>query len=49
MVFFFDFDIFSIAPISTGAPVAATVARRSSPTVSIFTSAGDTQEPSCFW
>ena len=26
-VFFFDFDIFSIAPISTGSPVAASVAR----------------------
>ena len=30
-VFFFDFDIFSIAPISIGSPVAASVARRASP------------------
>ena len=27
-VFFFDFDIFSMEPISTGSPVAASVARR---------------------
>ena len=36
----FDFDIFSMAPISTGAPVAISDAWRASPTCSIFTSAG---------
>ena len=41
-----DFDIFSIGPISTGAPVAISEARRVSPTVSIFTSAGVAQAPS---
>ena len=44
-VFFFDFDIFSIEPISIGSPVAASVARRASPMPSIFTSAGSTQSP----
>ena len=45
MVFFFDFDIFSIEPISTGSPVATSVARRASPRPSILTSAGITQSP----
>ena len=36
----FDFDIFSIGPISTGSPVAIRVARRSSPSATIVTSAG---------
>ena len=36
----FDFDIFSMAPISIGSPVASSVARRSPPAPSIFTSAG---------
>ena len=30
-VFFFDFDIFSIEPISIGSPVEASVARLASP------------------
>ena len=45
----FDFDIFSIAPISIGSPVAMSVARRSLPALSIFTSAGITHSPSAFW
>ena len=47
MVFFFDFDIFSIGPITTGTPVAVRRARRVSPSVSIVTSAGITQSPFC--
>ena len=42
----FDFDIFSIGPISTGSPVAISAARRCAPVPSIFTSAGCTQPPS---
>ncbi len=42
----FDFDIFSMGPISTGAPVAISDAWRASPTDSIFTSAGAVQVPS---
>ena len=41
----FDFDIFSTAPISTASPVAISVARRSPPVPSTFTSAGTTQSP----
>ena len=44
-VFFFDFDIFSIEPISTGSPVEASIARRASPMPSIFTLAGSIQSP----
>ena len=44
-VFFFDFDIFSMAPISSGSPVAASIARRASPVPSILTLAGSTQSP----
>ena len=45
-VFFFDFDIFSMAPISTGSPVVVSVARRASPSApSIVTSAGVTHSP----
>ena len=47
-VFFFDFDIFSMAPISIGSPVAMqrrACARRSAP--SILTSAGVTHSPFC--
>ena len=36
----FDFDIFSIGPISTGSPVAIRVAVRLPSLPSIFTSAG---------
>ncbi len=43
----FDFDIFSIGPISIGSPVAASVARRAPSAPSIFTSAGAAQLPSC--
>ena len=41
--FFFDFDIFSIAPISTGAPVKVSFALRVLPSVSTVTSAGSTK------
>ena len=41
-----DFDIFSIEPISTGAPVDSRVALRSAPSASMRISAGDTQVPS---
>ena len=44
-VFFFDFDIFSIEPISTGSPVEASIARRASPIPSILTFAGSIQSP----
>jgi len=42
----FDFDIFSIGPISTGAPVVIKVARRSSSAPSILISFGAIQLPS---
>jgi hypothetical protein len=45
-VFFFDFDIFSIEPISIGSPVPLWNARRAPPSLSILTSAGSTHEPS---
>ena len=45
-VFFFDFDIFSIGPISIGAPVVPWTARRAPPSCSIRMSAGSTHEPS---
>ena len=35
-VFRFDFDIFSMAPISTGSPVAISLARRASPAPSML-------------
>ena len=44
-VFFFDFDIFSTAPISTGAPVAAWNALRVSPSPSMRTSDGSSHCP----
>ena len=45
-VFFLDFDIFSIGPISTGAPDVSSAAVRASPVPSILTSAGVTHSPS---
>jgi hypothetical protein len=45
----FDFDIFSIGPITTGSPVVASVALRAPPSApSILTSAGVTHSPLCF-
>ena len=44
-VFFFDFDIFSIEPISIGAPVSTWKALRALPCVSKRTSEGSTQPP----
>ncbi|CKZ24235.1 Uncharacterised protein [Mycobacterium tuberculosis] len=44
----FDFDIFSIGPISTDSFVVSNVARRLSPTVSMLISAGEAKVPSCF-
>ena len=41
-VFFFDFDIFSMAPIVTSSPVVSNTARLPLPPVSTFTSAGVT-------
>ena len=43
--FFLDFDIFSIAPISIGAPVSTCAALRTLPSLSIRTSAGNTNWP----
>ena len=42
----FDFDIFSIGPISIGSPLLVSLALRCSPLVSIVTSAGSTYSPS---
>jgi hypothetical protein len=42
----FDFDIFSIGPISIGSPVAASLARLVSSVPSMMTSAGAAQLPS---
>ena len=44
----FDFDIFSMAPITIGSPVAVTLAVRVSPAASIVISAGAAQLPSGF-
>ena len=44
-VFFFDFDIFSMEPISSGSPVEANTALRSSAVPSIFTLAGSIHSP----
>ena len=45
-VFFFDFDIFSIEPISIGAPVSTWKARRALPSLSMRTSPASAQAPS---
>ena len=45
MVLRFDFDIFSMAPIASASPVAIRLARRASPSLSIFTSAGAAHSP----
>ncbi len=46
MVFFFDFDIFSMLPILSGSPVAVSFAVRAPPSApSIVTSAGVTHSP----
>jgi len=43
--FFLDFDIFSIGPISIGAPVSTSKPRRSLPETSMRTLPGSTQSP----
>lgn len=43
--FFFDFDIFSIEPISTGSPVARSLAERPPSASVMLISAGDTHSP----
>ena len=49
MVFFFDFDIFSMPPIAIGSPVVASVAVRAPPSApSILISAGVTHSPFAF-
>ena len=47
IVFRFDFDIFSMGPMTIGSLVDSKRARRVSPSCSIFTSGGDTQSPFC--